>query len=76
MKILTEKVGSEEFKTSHQYNDKYRHELAAILSQSTIKYSTKFDEVNWSAKTAYTLGYNRAVEDLVKFLLDNQEELM
>jgi hypothetical protein len=76
MKILAEKVASPEFQTSHQYNDKYRQELGAILSHSLIKYSTNFQENNWSEKTAYTLGYNKAVEDLMKFLLDNSEEIM
>ena len=75
MKILMDKVASPEFKTSHQYNDKYRKELAAILSHSLMKYSTKFEENNWSEKAAFTLGYNKAVEDLVKFLLDNNEEV-
>jgi hypothetical protein len=41
-----------------------------------MKYSTNFEENNWSEKTAFTLGYNKAVEDLMKFLLDNPEELM
>jgi hypothetical protein len=46
-----------------------------LLTQATKHYSTKFDEVNWSEKTAFALGYNKAVNDLISFLLDKIEDI-
>jgi hypothetical protein len=75
IKILADKVGTEAFRTNHLYNDVYRKELAGLLTQATKHYSTKFDEVNWSEKTAFALGYNKAVNDLISFLLDKIEDI-
>lgn len=68
-------MASAEFKTNHLYNDKYRKELAGLLSQVKRSISTEFDKINWSEKAAFTIGYNKAVDDLTKFLLDNTEEM-
>lgn len=41
-----------------------------------MKYTTKFEEPNWGERTAYTIGYNNAIDDLINFLVDKMEDLI